>query len=523
MSSLHKNLELGREKLGHGDYTGALTYADAALALDAASFDALQIRSRALFLLGRDAEALQTLRLAYTILHAAPAEQDEEEDVDDCFAAALFPKEPPLADEPPIGTDALETLLALRERNQLDAQLLGLLAELAEDAGRFEIAREAFEELVEMQPTQLDAWEGLVHVLSHEDLDAALEAISHAQALHPTHPLFYEFLGFIRYRRRQFQQAILAYREAIEYGADHLDNYQSLVQCYFALGETATALTLTRELVERGANDVELHRFAIEIALHCGDPALAMQEAHQLVRLQPSHAETYCYKARVELAQGDWPATERTLRLGFHKAVDGAFALFELVEVLISDDELDQAMQVAELAYLLAPDHPESSASRGKVYQEIGAFQDAFTAFREAAAQAPQDDTYQTWMGVVLNSLGDYHAAIRQFNHVLARHPSDVWTLSNRGLSYLALSVPERALIDFTRGLEIDPEEATLFFWRACARVQMHEIEEALHDLSRAVDLSDEMLSWLEQEPMLDCLRRDVRFRALLHRAGNER
>jgi len=520
VSSLHKNLELGREKLGRGDYTGALAFADAVLALDEECFDALQIRSRALFLLGRDAEALQTLRKVHTILHAAQLEPEEE---DDPFADSLLnSEEPPFTDEPPIGTDALETLLALRERNALDAQLLGLLAELAEDAGRFEIAREAFEELVVMQPTSLDAWEGLVHVLSHEDLDDALTAIGRALAIHPTHPLFFEFLGFIHYRRHQFRPAILAYRQAIEHGADHLDNYQSLVQCYYALGEHATALNLTQMLVERAANDVEMHRFSVEIALRCDDLQLALREAHQLVRLQPSHAETYCYKARVELAQGDWPAAERTLHLGFHKAVDGAFALFELVEVLIGEGEMELAMRVAELAYALAPDHPESSASRGKVLRETGDFREALAAFQQAASLAPQDDAYQTWMGVVYDNLGDYHAAIRQFNHVLARHPSDVWTLSNRGLSYLALGIPERALSDFTRGLEIDPEEAPLFFWSACARLQMHEVDEALRDLTRAVDLSDDMLAWLEQEPLLDTLRHDPRFRALLKRAGYE-
>ncbi len=68
MSSLHKTLEQGRDKLGHGDYVGALACADAALAQDAGCFDALQIRSRALFLLGRDSEALQTLRQVHADL-----------------------------------------------------------------------------------------------------------------------------------------------------------------------------------------------------------------------------------------------------------------------------------------------------------------------------------------------------------------------------------------------------------------------------------------------------------------------
>lgn len=518
MSAPQKNLALGREKLGQGDYLGALACIEAVLAQEADSFEALQLRGRALCLLGRDAEALQTLRQVHLLLHAVHLDAIEDEPLADLLPC----EEPPEFDELPSGVDALETLLALRERMTLDAQMLCLLAELAEDAGRFEIARDAFEAWVALQPEQVDAWEGLVHVLSHEDLDAALGAIQRARALHPRHPLFDEFLGFIHYRRHHYRQAILAYRQAIAHGADQLDNYQSLVQCHYALHEKERALALTRELVERAANDVEMHRFALEIALRCDDNALALQEAHQLVRLQPSHAETYCYKARVELAQGEWSAAERTLRLGFHKAIDGAFALFELVDVLIGEDDLPQAMRVAELAYELAPDHAESSAARGKVLRELGLFPQALDAFREASSRAPQDDAYQTWVGVVLDNLGEYEAAIRQFTHVLARHPADVWTLSNRGLSYLSLGNPARALADFTCGVGYDPEEAPLFFWRACARLQLRDAEEAMRDLIRAVDLSDDMLAWLEQEPLLDILRDDPRFHALLRRAGRE-
>lgn len=518
MSSLQKNLELGRERLGCGDYLVALTYADAALALDATSFEALQLRGRALYLLGRDTEALQTLRQAHTVLQKLLPDGPSRNPLDALDVA----EDDTLTDNPSFGSDALETLLALRERHALDEELLALLAELAEDAGRYEIAREAFHELVSRQPDNLTAWEGLVHVLCHEDLDAALETIDRALQRFPTHPLFYEFLGFIRFRRRQYRFAIIAYRQAIEHGAQHTDSLQALIECYLALGEETSALELAHLLAQHGVNDVEIHRFVLEVYLRCEQYEAALAHAHQLVRLQPSHAETYCYKAWVELAHGDWSAAERSLRLGFHKAVDGAFALFELVEILLADAEFPQALQVVELAAELAPDHPESSAARGKVLREMGDFTEALEAFRQAATLAPQDDAYQTWMGVVLDNLGEHREALCYFNHVLSRHPTDVWTLSNRGLTYLALEMAEQALTDFSRGIEIDPEDAPLYFWRACASVKLDRATAAFRDLHRAIDLSEEIYPWLEEEPLLAPLHQDARFHELVHRADDE-
>ena len=55
-----------RALLASGEYLAALAAVDAVLAREVDSFDALQLRSRALFLLGREDEALQTLRRVHT-------------------------------------------------------------------------------------------------------------------------------------------------------------------------------------------------------------------------------------------------------------------------------------------------------------------------------------------------------------------------------------------------------------------------------------------------------------------------
>lgn len=511
MQPFDENLAYGREKLARGDYAGALAHADAALALHADSFEALQLRSRALFLLGRDAEALQTLRRAHVILHkVTPLGREHEEAFD-----TLDMPDAPSGAEFAAGTDALETLLALRERYQLDEDLLMLLGELAEDAGRYRIAQEAFEELVAADPENIDAWEGLLHVTCHQDLDAALKVTGDALQRHPTHALFHEYLGFIYSRRHLYRQALTAYRQAIEYGADHPENFEAVVECYLALGETETALAITRRLVEQHYNDPETHLFAMDVGMHCGDYDMALMHTHQLMRLEPTHARSYTCKAHVEVAMGDWEAAERTLKLGFYKAVDGEYALFDLVDELIVDGNLEPALHVAELACELAPEHPEAHAARGKVLREMGELDDAQTAFREAASLAPHDDVYQTWLAIVLDNQGDYQGAVRQFSHILARHPDDIWTLSNRGLSYLALNLPDRALADFSRCIELDPEDALPHFWRACAYAHLQYYESALRDLRRAVDLSDDIIPWLDQEPALDPLRTDPRFRAL--------
>ena len=515
--TFEKHLLQGRKLLHHGDYAAALTQAEAALTLDGEIFDALTLRGRALFLLARHAEALETFRLAFAALHR---EEDHEPTPTEWAGAHELDTD---GDD---RVEVLETLLALREQFALDTPLLSLLGEMAEQSGRFELARDTFEALVTEHPDNLNAWEGLVHVTCHDNLDAGWPVVQRALKIHPTHPLFHEFFGFLCFRRRQYQQALRAYRQAIALGADDLENQSSLVQCFLALDEPEAALDVAEEVVRKQPNEPDAYRFALDVALQCDNPDHALRFAHQLVRLEPTHSDTYLDKARVELALDDWPAAERTLALGARKAIDGQWALFDLVDTLITEGKLELALRVAQLTAGLAPDHPESYAAQGKVYREQGEFDAALTAFQQAARLAPREDAYQTWIGVVLDNMGEYQPALHVFTTVLTRHPADIWTLSNRGLTYLALKTPQSALDDLTHAIELDPEDASLFFWRGCAYVQLEEPERALEDLRRAIALDEEMLEWLDEEAMLDPLRHHPHFRLLrdpdLFRDGRE-
>jgi len=503
--SFDQHLATGRKSLLRGDYAAALTQADAALTLDGDAFVALALRGRALYLLDRPTEALDTFLLAYAALHRDEDEAEEE--------PAEHERE--IIEDGAVRVEVLETLLALQATHPLDTSLRSLLGEMAEQCGRFTLARDTFEALITEQPENLDAWEGLVHATCHDNLDAGWPVVQRALKLHPAHPLFHEFFGYICFRRRQYMAALRAYRQAIALGADDMENYESLVQCFIALNETEAALDVAAVLVRQRGDEVDIQRFALDVALQCSHPEVALQHAHQLVRLEPTHADTYLDKAHVELALDDWDAAERTLVLGARKARDGQWALYDLVDMLIAEGNLPTAERVAQLAVTLAPEAPESHAALGKVYREQEEFEDALTAFQRAAHYAPHEDVYQTWIGVVLDNMGEYLPAIRTFDTVLTRHPTDSWTLTNRGLSYLALQQPQRALDDLTHAIELDPEDASLYFWRGCAFVLSNDHEQAFSELRRAIDLDEEMLQWLDQEAMLDPIRQHPRFQAL--------
>ncbi len=510
MSPIQQYLNISRERMAREDFAGALAQAEAALELDAASIDALQLRGRALYYLRREAEAVDALRRVHAVL-AQEITADEDTPVTrDPFA------EMTLSERFGLDADLLEILRALRKHQAFDGELLHLMAELAIDAGQFALARELYDELVRDDPSRMASWEGLLNLLVQEDLDAAREALDQALRLFPTQPLLYEYLGFIHYHRYQYHDAVTAYHQAITLGGDRSENYQALAQALLALHEDDAVLKTLQLLLHRWPQAVETQQFVVEVALEIGQIDAARAATRQLFRQEPTHADTYRYLALTEIADDNWDAAEHALRLGFHKALDGAGALFALVEQLIELNEPEDALRVAELARAWAPEHPESAAARGKVLRELGAFSEALESFRIAARLAPADETYQTWQGVVLDNLGEYEEAMAVFDAILDRQPRDGWTLCNRGLTGLTLGRANQALADFSRCIEIDPYDATAFFWRACALVKLGKMSDALWNLSHALDMDEELHEWLEDEQMLDPLRHDARFRKLL-------
>lgn len=226
--------------------------------------------------------------------------------------------------------------------------------------------------------------------LRHDDFDGAERALAVALAAAPAHLETLRLHGLLEQRRGRPAQAAAIFRRALDQQPDDAPLLVQLAEVENDLGNAAGALAMLRradglapaepDTLFHLGRQFDRHGLHAE-ALACGRRALALAPAHALARL---------LVARNLQAQGriDETAAEyrRLIEQGGPRAYQAWFSLVDLkttrldakeidaLECLAADPKLDDGARAA-LAFAL-----------GKVYEDAGRYDDAWSAFDGANA-----------------------------------------------------------------------------------------------------------------------------------------
>ncbi len=224
-----------------------------------------------------------------------------------------------------------------------------------------------------------------------------------------------------------------------------------------------------------------------------------------------------------------------------------------------SEDNLQEAEQASRKALELAPDLAEAHVAHGLAVSLKGRFDEAENDFKKAielnprlfeayyfygrsvfaegdleraadlflkaAEVRPEDYQAPALLAVVYRGLGqseNVRASSQRLlelteNH-LQRDPNDVRATYFRAGALAELGRKEESLECANRALEMEPDDPAVLYNIACVFVTAGELDDATGFLERAVELGFSHLEWIENDPDLDPLRDQPRFKALLEK-----
>ena len=185
---------------------------------------------------------------------------------------------------------------------------------------------------------------------------------------------------------------------------------------------------------------------------------------------------------------------------------------------LLSLGRFDEAIAEGKRAVELDPLSPIINADLGVTLCVARRYDDAVTQLRKTLEIDPTFYYAQYWLGIVLQQKGNLAGALAQFEKA-KELSDDPYLLALSGAAKALAGDKSAALQTLTDLDKISQHRAVLAYWRALLYLSLNNKEEALRSLQQSFEERDGYnIGWIKVDPLLDPLRGDPRFEALVQK-----
>jgi len=243
----------------------------------------------------------------------------------------------------------------------------------------------------------------------------------------------------------------------------------------------------------------------------------AKTAAKKALEIDPELAEAYASLGWIALWH-DWdlPAAERHFLKSIQMKPDYAPAHQWYGNCLACMGRFDEAVREGQKACELEPLEPINPTQLGAELYLARRFDESIGKVRKVIESDPEFSiAYWIQSGNLLakKMWGEAIATIQKFVELTS---GSVIALSTLGFAYGSAGMKDEALKILERLDELSKDRYVGSYWRACVWLGLGEKNKALENLEKAYVERESMMAQLKVWPMLDSLRSEPRFQALL-------
>lgn len=391
----------------------------------------------------------------------------------------------------PQATAQLEELLTNRPRDQSSLMLLANIYEQAKDYGK---ARQTYEKLLAVNNLHLPALNNLAYLYSEHlgQLDKAHELARKARSLAPENPAVADTLGWILYKRKDYQGALAMLQESAGKLAGMPEIQFHLGMAWYMMGQVEPArVALERAMASpdpfQGQEEARRHLGLLTVG--SGKSATSVADLEEVLKTNPSDvlARTRLAEAFEQQGAPDKAAKqyEEVLKINPQSAVAN-LKLARLYAGPLKDNE--KALALAKRARDLAPADAEVSHLLGRLAYQSGNHSWSYSLLQETTARQTNSAELFYDLGWAAYSMGLVPQANQAMQRSLTVDPRNPkadaakWFLFLTALTENSneLAQAEARVIEL---LKADPNHAPALMAQAQIRGQRGESREAIQIL----------------------------------------
>jgi len=347
----------------------------------------------------------------------------------------------------PQAISQLKTEMEKDPNNPRPLLMAGLVYEHMKDYPK---ARDSYEKVLALSPDFVLSLNNLAYLYAERlnRLDRAYELAQKARALQPADAMVADTLGWILYRRGDYQQALALLQESASKLPENPEVQFHLGMANYMMGQTEAARTAlqraTKSTEDFSGKEEAQHRLAL-----LGDGAGASKEPSNneleaLLKQQPNDLVARTRLAEEYEKRGDAAkaaaAYEQALKLN-PKLLSATLKLAELYAGSLHNH--DKALEFAKKARELAPNDAQSVGVLGRIAFQAGNFTWAYSLLQESVRQLKTDPAVLHDLALTNYALGKVPEARLTMQRCLDAGPDAAAT--EDGKRFLAMTAVDQS------------------------------------------------------------------------------
>jgi len=321
--------------------------------------------------------------------------------------------------------------------------------------------------------------------VSRGDLSAALSHYTRALQLAPQDSFLYESRGDVRLRLKDFDGAILDYREAIRLtGGSPIQLKTKLAEAYMSLGDYQQSLGGFSEAIASYREAMVLQPSKAEL----------VQERIYLAKLALANEKVKANQYLDAYQIYDELLGDKDLLDSRRKEVNiyAAEALFLHAEELISKKKFSEAFKLFDLVLKHNSNEAKFYATRGQLALVLGRLDQALRDLDTAIKLDGQIGSYYALRARIKGEQSNYLSGIADYNQAIRLGYTDTDVYLGRGILYMKVKNYKQAVEDFNRVIVQEEFHKDARLYRAWSLYYLRDYSQAILDFNEAVRLAPE-------------------------------
>ena len=325
---------------------------------------------------------------------------------------------------------AVSQLQAELSKNPNNASALMTLALVYEKMQDYPKARDAYEKLLSINPDFVAGLNNLACLYTEQlnNLDKAYELARKARDLAGQDAAVADTLGWVLYKRGDYQQALPILQESAEKAADNPEIQFHLGMTAYMMGQTDLAKAALRKASgsdkDFPGKDESKRRLASLDSGKAGSPELSVSQLEAMTKAQPNDLISQIRLGEAYEKQGAWDKAAAAFEQAEKLNPNLASTVTKLAQLNAGPlQNKEKALAYAKKARQLAPADAQVAAILGKVAYQNGNFTWAYSVLQEAARQRQNDPSVLYDLAWATYSLGKINQARGAMQKVLTNNP----------------------------------------------------------------------------------------------------